>query len=323
MAEALATISESVALIPRILERLSQAQGIVLTTHKDPDGDGLSCALAMQILLRSKDIASLVVAQKSTARLNFLPGIEQVVDKIPADFRYDTVIALDCGASDRLAKLDGFSIEQKFVINIDHHMDNGAFGNVNYVVSGAAVGEIIFPFWDAAGVTLSQEAATCLYTAVFTDTGGFRYSNTNAYTLTVAEACLKAGAPIAEIALRTLGSKSLAEYQVLQEALNNLTVLADGKLVFTVVDADRFGDASRDAIDFIRDLDTSEVALVFRTYASEKKIKINFRSKRYFNVQAVAKLFGGGGHVRASGAEVAGLLDEIKPKILDEVIKRL
>ena len=315
-------VSESTQVIAAVIAALRAAKGLVLTTHKDPDGDGLSCALALQCWLQGQQKSCVVVAKNLPAQVNYLPGFGQVLEQVPPDFNYDTVVALDCGNRDRIVMLPGLSWEAKTIINIDHHMDNSMFGDINFVAEGAAVGETIYALWQQSGVAIDQAVATCLYTACFTDTGGFRYSNTQAATFAVAQACLAAGAPIAEIALRTLGSKPKAVFDVFRDALNTLELVGDGRLVYAVVDAEKHGDATREAIDLIRDVESCEVAVVFRVYPSEKKVKVNLRSKRSFNVQAVARVFGGGGHERASGVEMTGDLAEIKSQVVAEILSR-
>ncbi len=305
-----------------LLGMLSQARGVLLTTHKDPDGDGFSCALAMQELLKARGVPSLTVTQTVPRFLEFLPGASAVCHTVPADFIYTLVLALDCSRQERLWLLPGLSLEGRMLVNVDHHMDNSNYGQFNLVDDAAATGEMIFPLWQQAGVPLNQAAATCIYTAVFTDTGGFRYSNTSARTFEVAQACVRAGAPVAEVALCAYGSRTRADFEMLGATLSSLETHADGKVVSAVIDADRYGESAREAIDFIRDLDTAEVAVAFRSYHSQGYVKVNLRSKRFFNVQQVAQHFGGGGHVRASGVEIPGFVEAVKPKVIDEIVRR-
>ena len=221
----------------------------------------------------------------------------------------EAVIILECDSVQR-TRLTG--LEQHFLINIDHHATARPFGNVNWIdPSACATAEMIFRLAREAGVRISPEVATCLYTAVLTDTGSFRFSGTNENTFALAQEFVRCGADPVRIAHNVYFSTQLSKMRLLGAALN--TLHRNGSLVCMHVDratVERCQANEEDCeglVNYALSIEGIEVALFFREQP-DGNFRVSLRSKGAVNVAAVAEQFGGGGHECASGCAMPGPL---------------
>ncbi|MBX4191771.1 MAG: DHH family phosphoesterase, partial [Candidatus Doudnabacteria bacterium] len=192
----------------KALELINKSEKIFLTMHEGPDGDDLGSVLAMRFfLLQIGKKVSAVIKGEVPDNLKFLPSWENVSQDFPEKFDFDLIITFGCNKIDRPGFKQLLEITTP-IINFDHHPDNMQFGKVNVVdPSTAAVAELVYYFLTFAEANLSKDMATCMLTGIFTDTGGFKHSNTSAEVLEVAAHLLKKGARIDKIALQTMGKK--------------------------------------------------------------------------------------------------------------------
>jgi len=214
-------------------------------------------------------------------------------------------------------------LEGRFLINIDHHSSGRNFADINWIdVDACAVGEMIHRLASAAGVRVTPEIATCLYTAVLTDTGSFCYAGTDDHTFELALQLVRSGAKPVDIAHHVYFSNPTSKIRLLGAALSNLH--REGALAYmhiSVAEMARSGGLEEDCeglVNYALSIYGVEVALFFRELP-DGRYRVSLRSKGQVNVAAVAEQFGGGGHTCASGCAVAGPLSTSLELILAQL----
>lgn len=315
----------------QVAQALAGARFVLITSHRSPDGDALGSELALWEMCRKLGVdAAVVNRDPHPASLAFLPGLSQVLvaEQVPAQLlaRADLAVFLECPSSDR----PGFpELTTLPLVNVDHHLDNPHYGQVNFVDPQApAVGEMLLMVADAAGVALSPTMATCLYTALVTDTGDFRYSNATPRAFRAAARLMEAGACPSAIA-EALNDHVPARVVRLQAAvLATLELHAAGSVaVITCTRAmlEEVGAGPEDTEDLInipRAIDGVRVAVFFKAL-TPGAVKVSLRSKGPINVQRLAARFGGGGHENAAGFTFQGELEAARHAVLPAVIELL
>jgi phosphoesterase RecJ-like protein len=246
-----------------------------------------------------------------------LPFAETVVvaPSVPAE--YEAAIILECDSVQR-TRLHG--LEKHYLINIDHHSTARPFANVNWIdPSACATAEMIFRLAREAGVKISSDIATCLYTAVLTDTGSFCFNGTNERTFALAQELVRAGADPSGIAQNVYFSNPTSKMRLLGSALSNLH--RDGELAWMYISREHMDRAeatdedSEGLVNYALAIEGVEVALFFREQA-DGRFRVSLRSKGAINVASVAERFGGGGHECASGCAMEGPLSVAVERIL-------
>lgn len=307
---------------------LREHDHFLVVNHVNPDGDATGSLLAVGCLLhRLGKTFTLVNEGETPGRFSFLPMYEKIINlsESPLTESYRYVIAVDSADRERMGIASHFFAEDVLLLNIDHHPTNDRYGDVNVIRDDAAsTTEVIYELLEEMGEELDHDLATCLYTGLLTDTGGFRYANTTAEVMYKAADLLKFGVSPSKVAERCLELKSEAYLKLLQRSLSSLEVIEDGKLSHISITLDDMAQsgAGRDDVDGIvnypRNIETVEVAICFKQ-VEENIVKVSFRSREKVDVAAIAKLFGGGGHIRASGCTVEGTLEQVKEKVLHQV----
>ncbi len=314
--------------IASVIER---AERVLICGHVAPDGDSLGSALALGLTLEDLGKKVTVAGPDPVPEIyKFLPGVDRFVTGAPPDRKYDTFFILDCSTPERLGEgYQEFLLRDIVTVNIDHHAGSIKFGEYRYVDPGAAaVGEIIFDLFDLMKVEISREAAICLYTAIITDTGSFRYDNTTPATHRRVARLLEAGIPAAQANIRIYEEKPVASIRLLGAALNTLSGSHCGRVYWMTVTRDIIqnsgaGDEHAEGlVDYTRRIKGVEVGLLFRETA-EGSYKISFRSKHFVNVNKLAARFGGGGHLRAAGCVIRGDLGEIREKVVAAALEAI
>lgn len=252
----------------------------------------------------------------------FLPGTDEVRTELDKQWRFDLFISVDCSVPDRLGHFKELLDRAGRVVVIDHHAGSVVFGDVYLNLPGyAAAGEIVYDLLPILPVVIGKDIATCLYVAIVTDTGSFRYDNTGPGThLRVAE-LIKLGVPSARVNKLLYEEKPLVSLQILGSALQTLGISDCGRVAWMHVKRDKLRslNASDEHVDgminYPRMIKGVELALFFREL-EEGKYKVSLRSKYYLDVNKLAACFGGGGHPRAAGCLMEGDLEDIKNRLL-------
>lgn len=311
-----------------VIEAIEQAGSIVLTTHCNPDGDGIGSQLALYEALVSRGKQVSMRNRDGIPRIyTFLTHAEQVqkCDWTPCQGSPDLVISLDCGSFKRLGMPQAIRNEIT-LINIDHHASNVQFGDINVADQRyCATGAMIFDLLLTMQVTFTASIASAIYTAVLTDTSSFRHSNTSASVYRMAADLIEAGAQPWPISVAVYESKSLAAMNILTACLETLEIRDSGLSAWIYVSREMYEKAGADVedteglIDYARSIDGVEVAVLIRSHELEDRWKINFRAKTTENVGALASSLGGGGHKHAAGCILNGSFDEVRAIIRQEV----
>ncbi len=296
-------------LIETIVDQLDKANTILLATHVFPDADALGSQLALGNILEAMGKKVVRYGEEPVSHMySFLPDSDLIETTIPESDQFDCAVSLDCGDAERLGCEKDRILSVDPLIVIDHHRGNKAFGNINWVdYKRAATGEMVYDLALAMGVDISYEAAYCLYTAIVSDTGSFKYSSTTAETFRVARELLAKGVKPAEVAGYLYDNFSVNRLKLLQEVLATLEFFEDHKIAIIHVTAEMFARTGTSQIDtenfvnFPRSLIPVKVAVFIKT-TKEGGISVSMRSKgNDCDVARVASVFGGGGHCNAAG----------------------
>src|ERR1700694_5273204 len=290
-------------MLKEVLKQIEQRSRFLLTSHARPDGDAIGSALGCCQILRSMGKEAEVVLRDGVPRIyQPLPYADDVVQTERVNGDYDAVIILECDSIER-TRLQG--LENQFLINIDHHLSGRPFANVNWIDPKAvATAEMVYRVAREAGVKVSPEIATCLYTAVLTDTGSFMFAGTNEHTFALARELVLAGADPARCARSVYFGHSTAKMRLLGAALSHLQ--REGPLASIWVTQDemnQFNAKEEDCeglVNYALSIQDVEVAAFFRELP-DGRYRVSLRSKGQLDVAAVAEQFGGGGHACASG----------------------
>ena len=311
--------------IEQVLQHITERRHFLVTSHTRPDGDAIGSTLALALILRKMGkTADVVMGDSVPVIYRPLPHAETIIHTSRVNGRYDAAIILECDSllRTRLQGLDGH-----FLINIDHHETSKPFANINWIdPSACAVAEMVFRLALAAGVKITPEIATCLYTAVLTDTGAFCYSPTSACTFELAKILVEHGADPARIAQNVYFSSPTSKMRLLGAALSNLQ--REGVVTWMSVtrqDMDRCGALEEDCeglVNYALGIAGVEVAIFFRE-THDERVRISIRSKGAVNVADIAGKFGGGGHTCASGFSLPGSLAHAEKKVLSELRSKL
>jgi len=320
-------------MLERVLREIRARRRFIVTSHARPDGDGIGSALACGEILRVMGKDAEVVMHDGVPRIyQNLPFADRVVqaDAVPASAFSDAlsgafsdyaVILLECDSIKRTL-LDG--LEKCFLINIDHHASGRNFANVNWIDSTVmATAELVYRLARLACVPVDRDIATCLYTALMTDTGSFMFEGTNEHTFTVARELVLAGADPALCARHIYFGHSTAKLRLLGAALSNLH--REGPLAWIWVTQEqmqRFGAREEDCeglVNYALSMADVQVAIFFRELP-DHRYRISLRSKGEVNVSSVAEHFGGGGHKCASGCSIDGPLAVAVSRIVERLL---
>ena len=315
--------------IQKINETIESSASFLITTHESPDGDAVGSSLALGCYLKrlGKDV-TIHFCDPVPELYTFLPMSETVLQTVP-EKQYDVCFVLDVGEFRRAGKAVGACPTIKSFINIDHHLSCDEFGFLNLIDSNAsATGALIHRIIKAAGHAISFDIAQCIYTAVITDTGSFRYSNSNPEAFAIAGEMIAAGVNAWDIAEKLYESQPRKRLELLAEVLPTLTFSPKGDVASVTVTLDMYdrtgtGPELTDGfINYPRSIRGVEVALLFREL-KPGSWKIGFRSKGKVDVARLSSAFGGGGHHNAAGCNMDGTLHEVSDRLFSHLDKVL
>jgi bifunctional oligoribonuclease and PAP phosphatase NrnA len=313
----------------RIAEALATAPTVALSTHINSDGDGCGSEAALAGLLVDRGHTVRIVNPTPwPTTFEFLrdPRVPVVdADEPNALAGVDALVVLDISDVKRVGVLaDAVRALTIPKIVIDHHVPSDEPpGSIAMIDTAAcATGELVYDLATTAGWTITPSVATALYTAILTDTGGFRFSNTTPRCHAIAGQLLARGVEPEEMYRRVYASVPIGRLLLLRDALETLTVDPERALAWISVPAgavERYALRSEDLdgiVEHPRSIAGTRLALFFRDLG-HGKVKVSFRSTGDVDVNTFARQFGGGGHARASGALISGSLDEVRARVVD------
>jgi phosphoesterase RecJ-like protein len=305
-----------------VVRLIRSKRTFLLTTHVNPDGDGLGAQSALYVALRRMGKRVHVVNHDHLPRqYRFLPFAKayRASDSIPP---HDVCIVLDAGDFSRIregARREEFGI----LVNIDHHYSNNHYGDYNLVMPKAsATGEVVYKLIKALKVKIDKPIAESVYTSVVTDTGGFRHSNTTPAVLRLAAELMESGADGAEVVGKVFSGITKEAMELTRVSLGNIRLYDHGRIgtmTLTRRELQKTGaveDDTENLVNSIRKIGTVQVA-AFLKEREDGKAKLSLRSDgKTVNVALIAKRFGGGGHTYAAGAVLLGPLSNALSKVL-------
>ena len=318
--------------LDRVLELLTGARSVVITTHANADGDGAGSEVALAAFLRARGTEAWIVNPtpfpESCGFLLPDPGWA-IPAKSDEESRLcreaDLAVVVDTTEVPRIGRVKSLIRELPKVV-IDHHPPGGKpiEGEVFRDTTACATGALVFELIDRAGGPWSEAIARALYMAVLTDTGGFRFTNTNPQCFRVAARLVELGAAPEALYRAAYGRFHPRRFELLREALATLTVHESGRMAWMTVPKgayERLGATVGDLEGFVdvpREIAGVEVAVLFRTTV-DGRIKVSLRSLPPVDVHVIATGLGGGGHVRAAAAVVVGPLEEVVERVVRRV----
>ncbi|MEO8036574.1 MAG: bifunctional oligoribonuclease/PAP phosphatase NrnA [Acidobacteriota bacterium] len=306
-----------------VAARIRSGSNFLITGHRNPDGDALGSGIALQKLIhRMGKRATVRVRDGFGKPLYNIPGADEVTisDELPADYpsAYDAVFTMECPEVERT----GYPVLPGPVVNIDHHLGNTMYGEINYLdLDAPSVGEMILQLNRAhLHVPLDAEIATAMYVSLATDTGFFRYHNTTLRTFEAAEELVRAGVVPGDVSLWINESVTRGSIKLLGLCLTTLELTADGKIATIELPKHFFTDAeatpedTEGIVNYGRMIDGVMVSVLLKE--GDGGTRVSLRAKPGYDVQAIASMFGGGGHKAASGCTIPLPLGEAKQKLV-------
>jgi phosphoesterase RecJ-like protein len=317
-----------------IYSALKKARTVVIASHLRPDADALGSTIACALWLKACGKEVTAWNEDATPRkFQYLPGHELVTLPPSEPKSFDVFLILDTSVQKRLGTVAAAVAPGALWINIDHHVSNERYAELNHVdPSAPATGQILYELFRHIGADLTTEIATNLFAAISTDTGSFQYQGTDARTFNAGSGLIAAGVDVARLSREMYECQPRRRFELLRFALNETEFhCADRIATFTLTlaDAARLGVLPEDnegIIDHLRSIEGVRAAVFFEELP-ESKVRVSARSKDPdLDVCKICQLFKGGGHPMASGARVRGSLASVKEQFLkalsDEITQR-
>ena len=305
---------------------IKNSKKILLLSHVNPDGDtlGSMCAMYSMILKRFKKKVDMSVVSAIPFNYTFLPNIDLAQRYFDQSLVYDLVITLDVASIERVRDAKIFFDRGKCTVNIDHHKTNPKYGDYQIIEPEASsCGEVLYNYFKKYDWEITEDAAICLYTAIMTDTGNFRFENTNPNSFRAVAELVELGANPNKLYKLCYESKTKNLVMFQNYCVNKAEFLNDNKIVYTTVykkDLEKFsaGDDYTDGIaETLRAIDTTEVSFVVKEVEA-KLTKVSMRSKK-IDVARICEQFGGGGHTYAAGCTIKASVKDSIDKLLREI----
>lgn len=300
--------------------RLKQLHSAAIFCHMRPDGDTLGAAMGLKAMLEQCGVRCSVVCESAIPqKFFFLPGMDGI-GKAP-DASAEAYIAVDCSETHRLGTLsEAFERAKKVKFNIDHHISNSRYGDYYFVEDRAATCEIVAELASHLGVPMTPLCANYLLLGISSDTGNFAHKNVTQATFAAAADLVSKGAEIYPIQYNLFKRQSAARALLFGRTMSAIRYFEEGKIAFISVSAEQLkacgatSDMTEGFIDFPLSVDGVEVAVCLLETGKER-YKSSLRSKGKADVNAVASVYGGGGHLLASGCMISGCLEEVIDKL--------
>lgn len=310
-----------------VISAIDRASRIGIFTHISPDGDAIGSSLGLYLGLKqlNKDVE--VIADKWSRCFNFLPSIDEIKSFDSGD--YDLVIALDCASEERVFNPGSSFSKVVETVSIDHHASNTYYAKYNYVEERSpSVAKTLVRIFDRLGIEINIDIGTCLMAGIITDSGGFRYSLVDNETFTFAAKMLDIGVNVSNIYYQVLGLTTKSQFELSRIASARLKFYSNDKLAVTYITLEDLKSVNAEIgdhegiVNVGRNIEGVEVSILLRE-DEDSTYKVSLRSKDYVDVSEVAKVFNGGGHIRAAGCTFSCSLNEAMEKLIKEVNKRL
>lgn len=317
-------------IVDRILEAMRGSRSFCVVGHVRPDGDCVGSQMGLALALGGDGRRVTVWNEdRPPAKLAFLDPDHWFAKPTPGQ-HFDCVISVDSASYERLGAVGECIRDRGVLINIDHHASNTRFGDINWVgAREPSTGELVFRLMKWAGWAITPRIASCLFTAVSTDTGSFQYPSTRPATFATAGELVKRGADLHNICHEVYQSYPLSRVRLLKHVFQSFRLTHHDQIAYFWLrprDFARTGADKADAeglIDHIRAIEPVVVACVFEEVEPDLT-RVSFRSKSpKVDVNQIASLFGGGGHQAAAGARIPGRPTTVQRRVIASIKKAL
>lgn len=317
-------------MIKAIGKHLLACKSVALFMHVNPDWDCFGSAMALRCALRDKGIkCDVFTLAPLSFHLNFMDtDVITYAENCTAP-DYECYCAVDVSTLNRLDKWGSFFEQKENTVCIDHHVAQEDMAKLTHIEhTRSATGELIFELLTKCGCTITKEIASYIYCAISSDTGSFQYASVNARTYEILGELSKTGINTSQLCSMLYERKTLAQLKLQGEAIASLAVYGDdGRIATAKISNETLlkYNACKQDTDFLAQLPRTLNGVYLSAFFSELPdgdIRVNLRAQGNYNIEPVARLFGGGGHKKASGCTISGAtLDEAERMILDELLK--
>jgi phosphoesterase RecJ-like protein len=318
-------------MMDQIIEQLKASRSVLVTTHVNPDGDAIGSLIAMGRIMSLLDKRVVMYNEsRIPAVYRFLPKVNDIRRTLPDGETFDTAIVLDCGRLARVGKAVSRIDAVPTVINLDHHQTNTGFGDARIIDTEAcATAEIVYRLFCRLNLELDDVLAISIYTAILTDTGSFRFSNTNQEAFRIGETMIRAGVDPYKVAQHVYGTYSLGRIKLLNLALDSIEISDNGKMSIMTLWKEMLEETGtkREDVDgiinYARNIQDIKIAALLHELEgngsgpdSRHTWHVSLRSDGDVDVAAIAAQYGGGGHTTAAGFNVEASLMDLKERII-------
>ncbi len=317
-----------------VVSKMQAAERICITTHINPDGDGIGAGLALLLALRAGGKQVRFICPSPMAKIyEFLPCFDEIVvcdkpEAVKELGNVGTLISCDCGDRARLGVVA--EAERDCLINLDHHASNDRFGDINLVdVQAESTGVVVEGVLRALGFGLNKPIATCLYTTIVFDTGRFMHSNTTAHTFRWTANLLDTGIDAALINRKLTYTRTKHDLDVQRLALDFLLIDEEDQRIAGIAlnkaDIEQVGRPEDwgELVEIPRSLVGNEIAFLLRENADGASVRCSLRSNPPYAVGPVAEHFGGGGHLQAAGCTIEGSIDDVLKVLVPQLRQQM
>lgn len=304
----------------KIVEIIKKNKKFLITAHINLEGDALgSCLAVYGLLKRLKKKAVIYLNDPVPDTYKFLPFHDKIKNTLNGE-KFDVALVLDCSDASRTGKVKDYLTNAKTIVNIDHHISNTYFGDLNWVNPRASSAcEMVFALCKKSNI-INNNIAQCIYTGMFTDTGNFTYANTTANVHKTVAALMKFNIHPEKIYEKLHSCCSPADMKFMGKILSSVKVDLECRLCWIVMK--KWHDDGLDLTEIIfsvmKLLKNVDVFVLFKKVSS-KKVRVNFRSRSRVDVNRVARFFAGGGHKKASGTTVEDTLESTEKKVISYI----
>ncbi len=320
--------------LKKVVACVKRYKNFLITSHTNLEGDAIGSELAFYRILKKLGKGATIVNEDDLPYgYGFLPAKIDIkkFKKGMKDVRFDCFVALDCSDLKRTGEVYRMNTNNKPVLNIDHHISNDRFGNINWVEPDASsCSEMIYRLYKKLGLSLDRETALCLYVGMLTDTGSFRYPNTTSFTHKAVSELLRYNLDIPQIYKNIYENIPLEDLRLLSRILPHMRISAGGNIAWFQIKRSMLRkkrlsfDLTESLLGFARAIKDVKVAVLFKeNLGVQNEIRVNLRSQGEVDVNKIAQFFGGGGHKTASGATAHGKIEQVRRKVLAKIKENL
>lgn len=317
----------------KICRSIKKYNNFLIAAHTSPEGDALGAQLGFYSIIKKLGKQATIISDDQLPYgYDFLPGVKMIrrLDKQSEHIKFDCLVILDCADLKRTGMVYKLN-HDKPVLNIDHHISNQLFGDVNWVdAQASSCSEMIYKLYKRLHLAMDKTTALVLYTGIMTDTGSFRYSNTASSTFKAAAELIKLGINVAQVYRYAYENIPAQDVKLLVEILSKIKFFGQGRVAVFQIDrkptqAKTSGvDLADQCLTFGRTIKGVEVVVLFKQNLGLKsQIRVNLRSQGRVDVNKVAAYFGGGGHKTAAGCTIFGSFLTVRRKVILKICGEL